>query len=227
MSAGPRLSRPFAANLLTAVAGWVDAVGILLFLTQLQIFPTYMSGNTTRLFVAAAQGEWQRMAMYGVAIVLFVCGVIGGRIVNDGRRWRETAALVAEAALLLCASVAAARGAAELLTLGLLAAAMGWNNMALKARHGIGPKGHVTGTLVSFATSIADTLSRRERSWTAVWTSAVVWGSMALGALAGAVSTRFVDGALVLLAPALAVGLCAVAVACGWLGAGATPTGTD
>ncbi|MDQ2780822.1 MAG: DUF1275 domain-containing protein [Pseudomonadota bacterium] len=202
---------------MTAVAGWVDAVGILLFFTQLQIFPTYMSGNTTRLFVAATRGEGHRVAMYGLTIALFVFGAIGGRLVNSSERWRESLALLAEAALLIGASAAAGQGAPELLTLGLLATAMGWNNMALKPRNGVGPKGYITGTLVSFANHIAEALTRRGGGWAAVWSSAAVWASMACGALAGALSTRFFTGTLVLLVPALLIGLCSLAVACAWI----------
>lgn len=210
-------ARPLAAHLMTSVAGWVDAVGILLFFTQLQIFPTYMSGNTTRLFVAATEGELNRVALYGLTIALFVSGAVGGRLVNDGMRWRESAALMVEAALLLGASAASAAGKPELLTLGLLATAMGWNNMALKPRNGVGPRGYITGTLVSFASSTADALTGRGDGWKAVGSSAAVWASMAGGALAGALSVRYFEGALVLLVPALAIGLCSAAVALGWI----------
>ena len=40
------ITRTLPAYALTAVAGWIDTVGILLFFEELQIFPTYMSGNT-------------------------------------------------------------------------------------------------------------------------------------------------------------------------------------
>lgn len=213
-------TRPLAAHVMTAIAGWVDAVGIILFFSQLQIFPTYMSGNTTRMFVSATRGEWQQMGLYGLAIVLFLTGAVLARLVNDGRRWREATALLAEGLLLLGASLMAARGAPELLTLGLLATAMGWNNVALKARNGIGPKGYITGTLVSIATGTAEALMGRRGAWSSVGHALLTWSSLALGALAGALSTRFVPDPLVLLAPAIAIGLCAIAVAAAWIPSG-------
>jgi uncharacterized membrane protein YoaK (UPF0700 family) len=110
---------------MTAVADWVDTVGILLFFRELQIFPTYMSGNTTRLFASAVEGDLRRMILYGAAIVLFMTGAAIGRLINDGTRGRETVALQLEAALLFGAALAASREAPETLTLALLAAAMG------------------------------------------------------------------------------------------------------
>ncbi|MEO5733963.1 MAG: YoaK family protein [Rubrivivax sp.] len=199
---------------MTAVAGWVDAVGIMLFLSQLQIFPTYMSGNTTRMFVAASQGQWRQMGLYGLAIVLFVVGAACARLVNSGGRWRESCAMLAEGLLLLTAAFAAAQRAPDLLNLGLLAAAMGWNNVALKSRNGVGPKGYITGTLVSIATGIGEALMGRGR-WSSVGSALAVWSALAFGALAGALSTRFLEDPMVLLVPAVAIGLCALGVAIG------------
>ena len=59
------ITRTLPAYALTAVAGWIDTVGILLFFEELQIFPTYMSGNTTRLFVSAQQGDLRRLFLFG------------------------------------------------------------------------------------------------------------------------------------------------------------------
>jgi hypothetical protein len=46
---------------------------------------------------------------------------------------------------------------------------------------------------------------------------ALVWLSLAGGALAGVYSTTLLSDALVLLAPAIVVALCGAAVAMGWL----------
>ena len=201
---------------MTAVAGWIDTVGILLFFKELKVFPTYMSGNTTRLFVALFQGESHRAGSYGAAIALFVAGAVVGRCINDGTRGRETVALQLEAALLASAALAASRGAPELLTLGLLAFAMGWNNVALTTRHGIGPRGYITGTLVSLASRVADAITRRGR-WRRALEPAIVWASLAFGALAGAYATAVLSPAQVLLVPAAVVLLCGIGVAMGWV----------
>ncbi|MCB2019955.1 MAG: DUF1275 domain-containing protein [Rhizobacter sp.] len=207
-------TRTLAAYALTATAGWVDTVGIMLFFEELRIFPTYMSGNTTRLFVSAADGDLLRLSLFGAAIVLFVLGAAAGRWVNDGTRGREAAGLLLEASLIFAAALAAASTAPDTLTLGLLAAAMGWNNVALTPTNGVAPRGYITGTLVSFASGVTDALTGRG-SWGTVRQPALLWLSLAGGALAGAYSTRWLGELFVLLAPAIVVTLCALTVAIG------------
>ena len=210
------ITRTLPAYALTAVAGWIDTAGILLFFEELQIFPTYMSGNTTRLFVSAQQGDLRRLFLFGAAIVLFVIGAGVGRWVNDGSRGREATGLLLEATLILSAALAAASTAPDTLTLGLLAAAMGWNNVALEPRRGVVPRGFITGTLVALASAVADALSGRG-PWAQVKRPARIWLSLAGGALAGVYSTTLLPDALVLLAPAIVVALCGAAVAMGWV----------
>lgn len=210
------ITRTLPAYALTAVAGWIDTVGIMLFFEELQIFPTFMSGNTTRLFVSAEQGDLRRLGLFGAAIVLFVIGAGVGRWVNDGSRGREATGLLLEATLIFTAALAAASTAPDALTLGLLAAAMGWNNVALEPRRGVVPRGFITGTLVSLASGVADALASRG-PWTHVKRPALVWLSLAGGALAGAYSTTLLSDALVLLAPAMVVASCGAAVAIGWV----------
>lgn len=209
-------ARTLPAYALTAVAGWVDTVGIMLFFNELQIFPTYMSGNTTRLFVSAVQGEMQRLGLFGAAIVLFMLGAGLGRWVNDGSRVREATGLFLAAALILCAALAAASSAPQTLILGLLAAAMGWNNVALATRRGVGPRGYITGTLVSVASGVADALTGRGR-WAQALQPAQLWLSLACGALAGAYTATTLSGTWVLAVPAAIVAACGVAVAAGWV----------
>ena len=210
------IARTTPAYAMTAVAGWIDAAGILLFFTTLKIFPTYMSGNTTRLFVSVAEGESRRMGLYGAAIVLFLAGAALGRWINDGTRGRESAALQLEAVLLFAAALAAAREAPETVTFGLLALAMGWNNVALQPRGGVGPRGYITGTLVAIAIGVVDALARRD-TWAKVKEPAALWASLASGALAGAFATTIMPAAVVLLIPASVVALCGISVAAGWL----------
>ena len=215
------VARTLPAYALTAVAGWIDTVGIVLFFEELQIFPTYMSGNTTRLFVSAEQGDLRRLGLFGAVIVLFVIGAGVGRWVNDGSRAREATGLLLEATLIFSAALTAASTAPETLTLGLLAAAMGWNNVALEPRHGVVPRGFITGTLISLASAVADALARRG-PWARVKKPALVWLSLAGGALAGVYSTTLLSDTLVLLVPTIVVALCGAAVAMGWVRDGAS-----
>lgn len=93
---------------------------------------------------------------------------------------------------------------------------MGWNNVALEPRHGVVPRGFITGTLVSLASAVADALAKRG-PWSKVKGPALIWLSLAGGAVAGVYSTTLLPDALVLLAPAVAVALCGTAVAVGWV----------
>lgn len=215
-------ARTIPAYAMTAVAGWIDTVGILLFFEPLRIFPTYMSGNTTRMFASAVEGNWQRTSLYGGVILLFLAGVFIGRCINNGTRGRETVALQLEAALLFIAALAASRHASELVTLGLLAVAMGWNNVALTPRKGVGPRGYITGTLVALASGVADALMRRS-TWSKVAEPAALWASLAAGAVAGAYAVSLMPVASVLLVPASVVAVSGMAVAAGWLDRAAAP----
>ena len=93
---------------------------------------------------------------------------------------------------------------------------MGWNNVALEPRHGVVSRGFITGTLVSLASAVADALAKRG-PWSKVKGPALVWLSMAGGAVAGVYSTTLLTDALVLLAPAVAVALCGTAIAVCWV----------
>ncbi len=214
-------ARTLPAYAMTAVAGWIDTVGILLFFEQLRIFPTYMSGNTTRMFASVLDGNWRRVGLYGGVILLFLAGAFVGRCVNDGTRGRETAALQIEAALLFIAALLASRSVPELVTLGLLAFAMGWNNVALAPRKGVGPRGYITGTLVTLASGVADAMLHRS-AWSRVIEPAALWASLAIGALAGAYAASLMPAGFVLLIPASVVAVCGIAVAAGWLQEDAT-----
>lgn len=84
---------------LSALAGYVDAVG---FMTLGGFFVSFMSGNSTRLGVGLAMGEWDQAAIAFGLIALFVVGVVFGATV--ARRFgeeRRSAVLAAEAVLLL------------------------------------------------------------------------------------------------------------------------------
>ena len=66
MSKGPLLGL-----VLTAMAGWVDAIG---FLRLGGFYPSFMSGNTTQLGVALSNGNWQAAMLPALLIGLFVTG---------------------------------------------------------------------------------------------------------------------------------------------------------
>lgn len=62
------------ALVLIAIAGSVDAIG---FLRLGQLFVSFISGDTTKLSVAASQGDWSAAAAPG--------GIVGSFVLGDHR----------------------------------------------------------------------------------------------------------------------------------------------
>ena len=87
--------------MLTAMAGWVDAVGYL----QLGgVFPSFMSGNTTQLGIALAGAGAQPLLLSALMVILFVAGAIAASLcVHATAPWRHSALFGVEAGLLLIA----------------------------------------------------------------------------------------------------------------------------
>ena len=89
---------------LSALAGYVDAIG---FLHLGGLFVSFMSGNSTRLGVSLADGQWETAAGAFGLIVLFVAGAAGGSLLVLGRGLhRQPWVLFAEALLLAIAALA-------------------------------------------------------------------------------------------------------------------------
>ena len=183
-----RYSRPvrvFAASL-SALAGFVDAAG---FLHLGGLFVSFMSGNSTRLAVAAAQGQ---PLTAGVLIATFVCGVTLGALAARRAPPRLRAALVLAlvAVLLGVAGILGAVGMA--LPAGVaMALAMGAENgvFATEDEVHIGLT-YMTGALVKLGQRLAGALTGGPRlaflPYLGLW----------LGLVAGAVTGAAAYGAL-------------------------------
>lgn len=148
------------AACLSAVAGYVDAIG---FISLGGFFVSFMSGNTTRVGVGLAEGG----ATAGIAaslIFLFVLGVVVGALVG---RWskanRRPMVLVFVCALLVLASLSATLGATRLAVVGMVLA-MGAEN-AVFAEDGEVRVGvtYMTGTLVKLGKRITAALFGGDR----------------------------------------------------------------
>lgn len=178
-----RGAAPFVlAMALTFAAGMVDATGFLAFGG---VFVSFMSGNTTRLGVALAQGSWPTAVLFLSTVALFVAGVAVGRaLAVAGGRWRRPAVLTLTALLLL---MAAAVGRLEWTSAALILAApaMGVMNAAIGHAEGVPvTPNYVTGMLVRLGDALADwALGRGGR---AVAVLAPMWLAMLIGAGAGA-----------------------------------------
>src|SRR5258708_8294606 len=83
---------------LSALAGYVDAIG---FLHLGGLYVSFMSGNSTRMGVSLAEGQWSSAAESLGLIALFVLGAAPGSLIVLGRGVnRQPWALLADAALL-------------------------------------------------------------------------------------------------------------------------------
>jgi len=88
---------------LSALAGYVDGIG---FLHLGGLFVSFMSGNSTRMGVSLAEGQWLSAAEAFGLIALFVIGAAGGSLIVLGRGTnRQAWLLLAEASLLAAAAL--------------------------------------------------------------------------------------------------------------------------
>lgn len=202
------------ATALTALAGFVDAVG---FLTLRHLFVSFMSGNSTQFALKAGEQSWNEAFPPGALVVVFVTGVVVGRLIaTAAKNWRRPAILISEAALLGAAAVLPLSGAKAAV---LMALAMGAQNAVLhRAGETKTSLTYVTGTLVSFGEKLADGVSGAG-PLTACLPYFSLWAGLVLGGAAGAV----VYGALGIAAlalPAAASASLAAATALAALGRG-------
>ena len=169
--------------LLTATAGWVDAIG---FLRLGGLYPSFMSGNTTQLGVALSHDDWHLVEMAATILGLFfVGGFCGGLAAALPSSWRLPAVLTLETALLasaICLAVGYGREHGAVL---LLPVAMGVQNAASQElrQSGSGTT-FVTGTLFRAAHELGRAVvGRAGAAW---FPQFLAWTSFAVGAGAGA-----------------------------------------
>src|SRR6202012_202372 len=86
---------------LSALAGYVDGIG---YLHLGGLFVSFMSGNSTRLGVSLAAGQWTAAGDAFGLIVLFVAGATSGCLIMLGRGVDRQPWLLLIEALLLAAS---------------------------------------------------------------------------------------------------------------------------
>jgi uncharacterized membrane protein YoaK (UPF0700 family) len=166
---------------LSALAGYVDGIG---FLHLGGLFVSFMSGNTTRLGIYAAEANWAKVQEAAALIALFVVGSgIGSLIVKPHGKYRQPLLLLVEAALLALAPLADHLGAPEV-AIGAVVLAMGMENAFFQSP-GSGPLGltYVTGALVKVGHLMAAALTGGPR-W--AWLpNLLLWAALATGAMVG------------------------------------------
>jgi uncharacterized membrane protein YoaK (UPF0700 family) len=172
------------AYALAGTAGFVDAMG---FRHLGGIFVSFMSGNTTRLGVDGAMADWMKAGEIAGIILVFVAGAtLGALIGREGARERRAAILWTEAALLAIAALAGHFSIAVVGTVAM-ALAMGVEN-AVFQKNGAPDIGltYVTGALVKVGHRLASALRGGDR-W-AFLPVLLLWASLCIGALLGALT---------------------------------------
>ncbi|WP_165187375.1 YoaK family protein [Caulobacter soli] len=193
---------------LSGVAGYVDAIG---FLKLGGFFVSFMSGNSTRLGVGIATGQWT-MARTALALIgLFVVGVVLGALVaRKAGEDRRSVILALVAALL---AIAAALISAGFNTAGVAAMvlAMGAENAVFQRDGDVGlGLTYMTGALVKAGQRIATALTGGDRWAWGPYT--LLWAGLSLGGALGAAAYLWF-GVLALWAAAALIAILAAAKA--------------
>jgi uncharacterized membrane protein YoaK (UPF0700 family) len=167
---------------LSAIAGYVDAIG---FLKLGGFFVSFMSGNSTRLGVGLATGHWTTVRTALALIALFVGGVVLGALVarraGEGRR----SVILALEAGLLAASAGLFTAGLDAAGVAAMVLAMGAENAVFQRNGDVGVGlTYMTGALVKAGQRIAAALTGGDR-W--AWAPyALLWAGLSLGGALGA-----------------------------------------
>ncbi len=203
----------WAAVPLVALAGCVDGIG---WLSLNQLFVSFMSGTSTLLGLALAEGEGARAADLALVVGLFAAGATFGAAAGLlAGRWQSATVCVLVAALLLAAvllpwAMGEVLPGLPLAALGMVPA-MGMLNTALP---GVGGITFVTGALARGCQGVVTALAGRGPRW--AWAPQfAAWVAMVAGAVGGGLlEARFGQDALAVpaagaLLAALAAGIVA------------------
>src|SRR5947209_14903992 len=120
--------------LLTAIAGWVDAIG---FLSLGGFYVSFMSGNTTQLAIGMTRFDMELVRVPAVLLGCFVLGAFAGTLLSTAAgRWSFPGLLVVEGLLLACAVLLSIAQGPMIAPTAPLAVAMGMQNAALSSDSG-------------------------------------------------------------------------------------------
>jgi uncharacterized membrane protein YoaK (UPF0700 family) len=174
---------------LSALAGYVDGIG---FLHLGGLFVSFMSGNSTRMGVSLAEGDWQPAAQAGGLIALFVAGAAAGSLIVLGRgAYCQCRLLLVEAALLAGAALCHAFGFAST-AVGAIVLAMGLENAVFQIEGGAGlGLTYVTGALVKVGQLCAAALTGGPRfGWLP---NLLLWAALVAGSACGALAYHWIN----------------------------------
>jgi uncharacterized membrane protein YoaK (UPF0700 family) len=191
---------------LSAIAGYVDAIG---FLHLGGLFVSFMSGNSTRMGVSLAEGQWSSAAESLGLVALFVVGAAAGSLIVLGRGAnRQPWVLLVEALLLAAAATCYGFGFSNA-AVAAIVLAMGLENAVFQIHGGAGlGLTYVTGALVKVGQLAALALTGGAR-WG--WASnLLLWAALVAGSLCGAAAYHWINLAAIWFAAAAALALSAI-----------------
>ncbi len=168
--------------LLTACAGFVDAVG---FIELGGFYTSFMSGNTTQLGTGAIRADLVLLPL-GLVVMFFLGSFIGSLLALRNARWGPSyvlAFVILTVAVTLTMMLAGIPAASAML---ILASGAGAQNATLPFNGGarLGTT-FVSGTLFAAGQDLAGAITGRVPRWR--WLQHLqVWASLLIGALLGA-----------------------------------------
>src|SRR5258707_819275 len=171
-----------------------------------------MSGNSTRMGVSLADGQWLDAATALGLIALFVIGAAGGSLIVLGRGAnRQPWLLLAEASLLAIAALCHAFGQSNA-AVAAIVLAMGLENAVFQIDGGAGlGLTYVTGALVKVGQLLAAALKGGARwGWAP---NLLLWAALVTGSLCGALAYYWINLAAIWFAAAVALALSAILAA--------------
>jgi uncharacterized membrane protein YoaK (UPF0700 family) len=194
---------------LSALAGYVDGIG---FLHLGGLFVSFMSGNSTRMGVSLAEGQWLNAAEALGLIALFVIGAAAGSLIVLGRgAHRQPWLLLAEAALLAAAAICHGFDLPNTAVVAIVLA-MGLENAVFQIHGGAGlGLTYVTGALVKVGQLVAEALAGGARwGWAP---NLLLWAALVAGSLCGALAYHWINLAAIWFAAVAALALSAIVAA--------------
>jgi uncharacterized membrane protein YoaK (UPF0700 family) len=194
------------ACVLSALAGYVDGIG---FLQLGGLFVSFMSGNSTRMGVSLAAGQWLSAGEALGLIALFVAGAALGSLIVLGRNaYCQCWLLLAEGGLLVASALCYAFGLTNT-AVAAIVLAMGLENAVFQIDGGAGlGLTYVTGALVKVGQQVAAALTGGPRlGWLP---NLLLWAALVAGSLCGALAYHWINLAAIWFAAACALVLGAI-----------------
>ncbi|WP_010540336.1 YoaK family protein [Dietzia alimentaria] len=194
------------AVVLAGTAGFVDAVG---FLVVGGYFVSFMSGNSTRMVVDLAEGDFAGAGIAAVVLVSFFLGAVAGALVTRRRNLDDRPAVLLLVAVLLVTSLAlhwmtSAAVLAVPLSIAVAAASMGAMNSVFHSRGEVSlGVTYMTGAVVKSAHRLVDALAGG--SWAPYLQQVALWSALGLGGMTGALLHKVVGPNALGLAAAVVV----------------------